>query len=551
MNAKRAKTKGKRAAHPRNKPPVPCILTINAGSSSIKFALYHVEEPLKRGVYGKVDRIGLSGTNLTFNEPTKKRSQRRKLAAADHKSAANALIDWLEKQIDFKSVKGVGHRVVHGMKHTEPEIVTKKLLDELRRISPNDPDHLPREIELIETFRQRHPKLPQVACFDTAFHQTMPRVAKLLPIPRRFDAKGIQRYGFHGLSYAYLMEELARLGDPAATKGRVILAHLGNGASLAAVRNGKSIDTSMGFTPTAGLVMSTRSGDLDPGLAPYLARTEQMTTSQFYKMVNHESGLLGVSETSSDMRDLLDHEKKDVRAAEAVALFCYQAKKWIGSFAAALGGLDTLVFAGGIGENAPVVRARICEGLNFLGIELDKSRNAKTAAVISRNSSRVTVRVIRTDEELMIARSVYSERRLTFRFVSNVDGTDFMEATRDLEPEETLFIISSKTFTTLETMTNAQSARDWLLAGLGGEAKAVAKHFVAVSTNAEKVSAFGIDTVNMFGFWDWVGGRYSMDSAIGLSTMLAVATRTPRDYRQRRVPHRHRPARRSRHAGPL
>jgi len=296
--------------------------------------------------------------------------------------------------------------VVHGMKHTEPEIVTKKLLVELRRISPNDPDHLPREIELIETFRHRHPKLPQVACFDTAFHEPMPRVAKLLPIPRRFDAKGIQRYGFHGLSYAFLMEELARLGDPTATKGRVILAHLGNGASLAAVRDGKSIDTSMGFTPTAGLVMSTRSGDLDPGLAPYLARTEKMTTQQFYKMVNHESGLLGVSETSSDMRDLLDHEKSDERAAEAVALFCYQAKKWIGSFAAALGGLDTLVFAGGIGENSPVVRARICEGLDFLGIELDKSRNAKTAAVISKNSSRVTVRVIRTDEELMIARSV-------------------------------------------------------------------------------------------------------------------------------------------------
>ena len=317
------------------------------------------------------------------------------------------MIDWLEKQIDFKSVKGVGHRVVHGMKHTEPEIVTKKLLDELRRISPNDPDHLPREIELIETVRQRHPKLPQMACFDTAFHQTMPRVAKLLPIPRRFDAKGIQRYGFHGLSYAYLMEELARLGDPAATKGRVILAHLGNGASLAAVRDGKSIDTSMGFTPTAGLVMSTRSGDLDPGLAPYLARTEEMTTRQFYEMVNHKSGLLGVSETSSDMRDLLEQKQsRDLRAAEAVALFCYQAKKWIGAYAAALGGLDTLVFAGGIGENAPIVRERICEGLDFLGIELDRSRNAKTAAVISKNSSRVTVRVIRTDEELMIARSV-------------------------------------------------------------------------------------------------------------------------------------------------
>ena len=388
------------------KPTSASILTINGGSSSIKFALYQVGEPLKRGLYGTVDRIGLSGTNLTFHYPPKKQQENSKLAVADHKSAANFLIDWLEEQDKFKSVRAVGHRVVHGMKHIAPELVTQELLDELHRISPNDPDHLPREIELIEAFRQRHPKLPQVACFDTAFHQTMPRVAKLLPIPRRFDAKGIQRYGFHGLSYAYLMEELARLGDPAATTGRVILAHLGNGASLAAVRDGKSIDTSMGFTPTAGLVMSTRSGDLDPGLAPYLARTEQMTTKQFYEMVNYKSGLLGVSETSSDMRDLLDHETQDMRAAEAIALFCYQAKKWIGSFAAALGGLDTLVFAGGIGENAPVVRARICEGLSFLGIELNESRNAETAGVISTDPSRVTVRIIRTDEELMIARSV-------------------------------------------------------------------------------------------------------------------------------------------------
>lgn len=382
------------------------ILAINGGSSSIKFALYAEVKPLKRGLYGNVDRIGVGGTSLTFHDPIKKHPESRKLVAADHKSAVNSLIDWLEKQHEFKSVRAVGHRVVHGMKHTEPEIVTQDLLDELHRISPNDPDHMPREIELIETFRQRHPQLPQVVCFDTAFHQTMPRMAKLLPIPRRFDAKGVQRYGFHGLSYAYLMEELARLGDPAATKGRVILAHLGNGASLAAVRNGKSMDTSMGFTPTAGLVMSTRSGDLDPGLAPYLARTEQITTSQFYKMINHESGLLGVSETSSDMRDLLDHEKKDVRAAEAVALFCYQAKKWIGSFAAALGGLDTLVFAGGIGENAPLIRERICDGLGFIGIKLNQNRNAKNVPLISSDASRVNVRVIRTDEELMIARSV-------------------------------------------------------------------------------------------------------------------------------------------------
>ena len=388
------------------KPTSHSVLTINGGSSSIKFALYQTGQPLKRGLYGTVDRIGLPSTNLTFHDLDGKTQAMQGLSASDHKSAANFLMDWLQGQNGFASVRGVGHRVVHGMRHTAPEVVTRALLDELYRISPNDPDHLPREIELIETFRQRHPQLPQVACFDTAFHQTMPRVAKLLPIPRRFDAQGIQRYGFHGLSYAYLMEELARLGDPAASRGRVILAHLGNGASMAAVLDGKSVDTSMCFTPTAGLVMSTRSGDLDPGLAPYLSRTEKMTTKEFYEMVNHKSGLLGVSETSSDMRDLLEHEKKDVRAGEAVALFCYQAKKWIGAYAAALGGLDSFVFAGGIGENAPLVRARICEGLNHLGIELNEAQNMKNAAVISAAGSPVPVRVIRTDEELMIARSV-------------------------------------------------------------------------------------------------------------------------------------------------
>jgi acetate kinase len=253
--------------------------------------------------------------------------------------------------------------------------------------------------------QRRHPKLPQVACFDTAFHRTMPRVARLLPLPRRYDAKGVQRYGFHGLSYAYLMEELRRL-DAAAVKGRVILAHLGSGASLAAVRDGKSIDTSMGFTPTSGLVMSTRTGDLDPGVMYYLARTERMTAPQVQQMVNHRSGLLGVSGTSADLRDLLARERRDARAAEAVALFCYQVKKWIGAFAAALGGLDTLVFAAGIGENAPLVRERICAGLGVFGIALDRKRNAKNAPLISTDAGRVKVRVIRTDEELMIARSV-------------------------------------------------------------------------------------------------------------------------------------------------
>jgi acetate kinase len=383
----------------------PCVLTINGGSSSIRFAVYEAGATPRRRLDGKIDRIGLSGTNLIVNDPAATPQVPRRLAAADHRTAAGVLLDWLEAQPVFASIKAAGHRVVHGMAHAEPERVTPTLLAQLHRITPYAPDHLPREIGLIEAISRRHPKLPQVACFDTAFHRTMPRVAKVLPIPRRYGAKGVERYGFHGLSYAYLMEELGRL-DPAAAKGRVILAHLGNGASLAAVRDGKSIDTSMGFTPTAGLVMSARTGDLDPGLVYYLARTERMTAARFQRMANHESGLLGVSGTSSDLRDLLAREGGDVRAAEAVALFCYQAKKWIGSFAAALGGLDTLVFAGGIGENAPLVRERICDGLGFLGIELDAKRNAKNAPLISPDAGRVAVRVIRTDEEMTIARSV-------------------------------------------------------------------------------------------------------------------------------------------------
>ena len=274
------------------------------------------------------------------------------------------------------------------------------------RLDPFDPEHLPEEILLTEAFHHRFPDLPQVACFDTAFHHDLPRVAQMLPIPRRYEAKGVRRYGFHGLSYAFLMGELAALGGTEAAKGRVILAHLGNGASLAAVRNGKSVDTSMGLTPAAGVPMSTRSGDLDPGLLWYLARTENMSAKQFNEMVNFQSGLLGISETSSDMHDLLACEAQDVRAAEAVALFCYQVKKCIGAFAAALGGLDTLVFAGGIGEKAATVRARICDGLGFLGIELDQKRNAKHEPWISSGTGRVKVRVIHTDEELMIARSV-------------------------------------------------------------------------------------------------------------------------------------------------
>ncbi|MGC1392208.1 MAG: acetate/propionate family kinase [Bacteroidales bacterium] len=382
------------------------VLAINSGSSSIKFDLYRTDGPLERILNGKVDRIGLKGTSMDFNNLTKKKKGNLRIEISDHKSVANFLIDWLEKQIDFSSISGVGHRVVFGMKHTDPELITDELLNELHRIIPYDSDHLPAEIELIEVFSQRYPNLKQVACFDTAFHRTMPRVAKLLPIPRRFDKIGIQRYGFHGLSYAYLIEELVRVAGKRVGKGRVILAHLGNGASLAAVHKGKSVDTSMGFTPAGGMIMGTRPGDLDPGVAWYVMKSENLTPKQFNNLINHESGLLGISETSSDMRDLLAKESNDIRAAEAVELFCYQAKKWIGAFAAALGGLDTLVFAGGIGENCPVIRSRICKDLGFLGIGLDEKQNRKNAPIISKEKKSVAVRVIQTDEEWMIVKTV-------------------------------------------------------------------------------------------------------------------------------------------------
>jgi acetate kinase len=339
----------------------PRILTINGGSSSIKFALFETGESLQQILAGTIERIGLPDASLRVKGLNPADNFSRLVTATDHTVAVGMLMDWIEERSGRDVLTAVGHRVVHGgPKYYEPQLITAEMVEELHRLSPLDPEHLPQEILLTEAFHRRFPELPQVACFDTAFHHDLPRVAQLLPIPRRYEAQGVRRYGFHGLSYEFLMGELARLGDPAATKGRVILAHLGNGTSLAAVRDSKSIDTSMGFTPTAGVPMSTRSGDLDPGLVWFLARTENMSAKQFNTMVNSQSGLLGISETSSDMRDLLEREKQDVRAAEAVALYCYQIKKLIGAYAAALGGMDTLVFAGGIGENAPVIRARIC-----------------------------------------------------------------------------------------------------------------------------------------------------------------------------------------------
>ena len=358
------------------------ILTVNAGSSTIRFACFRPEDGLLvRGAGGKVERT------------------------ADGAGQAR-LLARIDAEIGLESVRAVGHRVVHGFRHSEPARVTPELLEELRGVSAFDPEHLPSEIELMEAFQERDPGMPQVACFDTAFHRHMPRVARILPIPRRFEAMGIERYGFHGLSYTYLIGELRRVAGEAAANGRVILAHLGSGASLAALRDGKSLDTSMGFTPAGGIPMATRAGDLDAGLAAYLMGIEGMSADRFARMVHHESGLLGVSETSGDMRDLLACEAQDVRASEAVGMFCYQTRKWIGAFAAALGGLDTLVFSGGIGENAPEVRSRICGELGFLGIVLDEAANGQNAAVISGEEARVSVRVIPTDEERVIAQVV-------------------------------------------------------------------------------------------------------------------------------------------------
>ncbi len=325
------------------------------------------------------------------------------ITAQQPRAAIAALAQWLKGHADGAEPQAIGHRVVHGMQRQQSEKATPAVLADLKSIEPYDPEHLPQELELIEALGHQYPQAEQVVCYDTAFHRDLPRVARQLPIPRRFEALGVRRYGFHGLSYTYLWEELHRL-DATVAGGKVILAHLGGGASLAAVLNGRSVDTSMGFTPTAGIMMGTRSGDLDPGLLGFLSRHEGLSGAQIQKLVNHESGLLGVSESSADVRDLLQREAGDPRAGEALDLYCYLIKKWVGSFAAALGGLDALVFAGGVGENSHEVRGRACAGMEFLGIELDAARNRAGAGLISAQAAKVQVRVIRTDEESIIAR---------------------------------------------------------------------------------------------------------------------------------------------------
>ncbi len=379
------------------------IVTLNGGSSSIKFAAFTwpTEGPPRRLFSGLID-LSVPG----------KPPEQALVDVQDHLQAAERVLDLLHREIGSIPIGGIGHRVVHGGPHLlAHQLVTPSLLAELSRATPLDQVHLPQEIALIEAMRRRLPDCPQVACFDTAFHRDLPRVAQILPIPRRYFDAGVRRLGFHGLSYTYLMNELRRVAGPAA-EGRVILAHLGSGASMSAVRGGRPIDTTMAFTPTAGLVMSTRPGDLDPGLLVYLMRSEKLGADQMDEFISQRCGLVGVSGTSGDMRDLLARRATDLSASEAVEIFCTQARKWIGALAATLGGLDTLVFAGGIGEHAPQVREEICRGLGFLGIALDPGRNDTKMEdeaphrMISADGAAVTVRVIRTDEEKVIAQAV-------------------------------------------------------------------------------------------------------------------------------------------------
>lgn len=380
------------------------ILTINGGSSSIKVGVFEPGARPRRILTGGIDRIGKASARFRIRCPDQRPLVDRVVYAPDQGAAAEILIEWLVEWITGTNLAGIGHRVVHGgADYVGEQLIDDSLLKTLRSFVPFDREHLPAEIRLIEIFRKGFPDVPQVACFDTAFHHAMPEPAQMLPIPRRYRDKGVRRYGFHGLSCAFLIEELGRRAGKSVADGKVILAHLGSGASLTALCGGKSQDTSMGFTPTGGFPMGTRSGDLDPGLLWYLSRSEGMSGDDLNRMLNFESGLLGISETSGDMEDLLACEAYDCRSALAVTLFCYQVRKWIGAFAAVLGGLDALVFSAGIGENAGTVRARICEGLGFLGVTVDPVANAASHEIISAPSSDVSVWVIPTDEELMIA----------------------------------------------------------------------------------------------------------------------------------------------------
>jgi len=379
------------------------ILTINCGSSTLKFDLFDAADGERSIARGVVDRIGGRGSAELISESGERKL--RSIAAADHGEATHQAIRLLDSSGFFGTLEAVGHRVVHGgARFSGPVLLDAEVEVAIEEFVELAPLHNGPAVAAIRAVRKAlGPGMSQVAAFDTAFHSRMPRVARLHALPRHLAEEGIVRYGFHGLSYEYVMEELHRV-DAGVADGRVVVAHLGNGASMAAVRDGAGVDTTMGFSPTGGLVMGTRSGDLDPSVPLFLLEERGMSPTQVSDLVNKQAGLLGVSGTSADMRDLLERGTSDPRAAEAVALFCYQAKKFLGALVAALGGLDALVFTGGIGEHSATVRERVCEGLEFLGIRLDPDRNAEHAPVISRDGDPVTVRVIPTDENLMVAR---------------------------------------------------------------------------------------------------------------------------------------------------
>lgn len=378
------------------------LLTVNAGSSSIKLVLFAADGVVERLQEAVLESIGQPSASLVTSSET------TPVGLVDHVGATQILTDWLKREIPKLTISAVGHRIVHGgPKHHVSKIIDNQMITDLRELSPFDPEHLPIQIQLIETLQGLFPGVHQVACFDTAFHHNLPTRARLLPIPRHFASKGIRRYGFHGLSYAYILEELKRVEGTVAANGKVIVAHLGSGSSLAALHKGQSIDTTMSMTPVSGVPMSTRSGDLDPGLLLYLARTQGYDIEHLNHMANFESGLLGISETTPDMKKLLDIELQDQRAKEAIEIFCYQIRKSIGGLTAALNGLNTLVFTGGIGEKAPKIRQRVCDGLGHLGVIVDTERNQAGARLISANDSQVGVHVIHTDEATTIAHETF------------------------------------------------------------------------------------------------------------------------------------------------
>lgn len=381
------------------------ILTINSGSSSIKFSIYDLDTTETLVISGELSRIGLDNGNFTVKNTNGSIIHNDNSIYKTHEIAFNELFNWLTKSNFDNNIKAVGHRILNGgTQFRIPQIITTSLIKELMTLRRLDQEHLPHEIKGINFAKQNYPNITQVACFDTAFHRNIPKVAKQYPIPRNFYDEGVIRYGFHGLSYEFVNDTLNTLESQNSKKEKVIIAHLGNGASMAAIKDGQCIDTTMGFTPTGGLVMSTRSGDLDPGVIYYLLDEKKMSPSAVYNMLNKKSGLLAVSNLSSDMKDLLQAQKENPYADEAISLFCYQAKKFLGALVAVLGGLDTLIFTGGIGENSAAIRFNICENLDSFGIKLDSILNSQNAPLLSSNTSKVSVRIIPTNEELMIAR---------------------------------------------------------------------------------------------------------------------------------------------------